>query len=86
MKKRILYIIALFFAFAAQPVASQNVLFNAYFDSVHIDTKEMRIGEQVKLTLELSVDPGYNVDIQVPDDGCQRQGNIQERVYHYILP
>jgi hypothetical protein len=67
MKKRILYIIALFFAFAVQPVASQNVLFNAYFDSVHIDTKEMRIGEQVKLTLELSVDPGYNVDIQVPD-------------------
>ena len=67
MKKRILYIIVLILAFAAKPAMSQNVSFEAYFDSVTVDTKEMRIGEQVKLTLELSVDPGYNVDINVPD-------------------
>ncbi|MBQ5895745.1 MAG: hypothetical protein IIW75_04145 [Bacteroidaceae bacterium] len=67
MKKKVLYIIAVIFAFTVQPVMSQNVLFNAYFDSVHIDTKEMRIGEQVKLTVELSVDTGYVVDVKIPN-------------------
>ena len=51
----------------ALPVKAQNVLFNAYFDSLHIDQKEMRIGEHANLTVELSVDSGYEVDMQIPD-------------------
>ena len=51
----------------ALPVKAQNVLFNAYFDSLHIDQKEMRIGEHANLTFELSVDSGYEVDMQIPD-------------------
>lgn len=53
--------------FVALPVMSQNVLFNAYFDSLHIDTKEMRIGEHANLTFELSVDSGYDVEMQIPE-------------------
>lgn len=67
MKKTITYITATVLFFTVMPVKAQNVLFNAFFDSLHIDTKEMRIGEHVKLTLELSVDSGYNVDVQIPN-------------------
>ena len=67
MKKTITYITAAVLFFTVMPVKSQNVLFNAFFDSLHIDTKEMRIGEHVRLTLELSVDSGYNVDVQIPN-------------------
>lgn len=67
MKKRLSYIIAVLLSFAAESAMSQNVHFNAYFDSVHIDAKEMRIGEQAKLTLELGIDPGYDVEFLIPD-------------------
>ena len=67
MKKILSYITILFMLIPALPAASQNVLFNAYFDSLHYDTKEMRIGEHVRLTFELSVDSGCDVDFQIPD-------------------
>ena len=67
MKKGLTYILAIFLSFSAMTLKAQNVLFNAYFDSLHIDTKEMRIGEHAKLILELSVDSGYTVDLQVPE-------------------
>ena len=49
------------------PVKSQNVMFNAYFDSLDVDTKEMRIGEHAKLTLELCIDAGYDVEFLIPE-------------------
>lgn len=67
MKKTITYITAAILLLTALPSKAQNVLFNAYFDSLDIDSKEMRIGEHVRLTLELSVDSGYNVDVQIPE-------------------
>ena len=67
MKKIFSYILLLLFVFAALPAKAQNVVFNAYFDSANVDTKEMRIGEHARLVLELGIDSGYNVDIQVPD-------------------
>ena len=67
MKKLFSYISLLLFAFAALPVKAQNVVFNAYFDSLDVETKEMRIGEHARLVLELGVDSGYNVDVQIPD-------------------
>lgn len=67
MKKILSYIFAAFLLFFALPAKSQNVLFNAYFDSLNVDTKEMRIGEHANFILELSVDSGYSVDIQIPD-------------------
>ena len=79
MIKRLLYTIVVLFAITAQPVMSQNVSFNAYFDSVHIDTKEMRIGEQVKLTLELGVDPGYNVEFLIPDSLTENIEVLEKR-------
>ena len=41
-------------------------MFNAYFDSLNVDTKEMRIGEHATLTLELCIDTGYDVELLVP--------------------
>lgn len=67
MKKGLTYIIAALLSFSAMTLKAQNVLFNAYFDSLHIDSKEMRIGEHAKFTLELSVDSGYTVDLQIPE-------------------
>lgn len=67
MKKILSYIIVSVLFLAAMPLKAQNVLFNAYFDSLYVDAKEMRIGEHVKLTIELSVDSGYEVDIPIPD-------------------
>jgi hypothetical protein len=49
------------------PAKSQNVIFNAYFDSLHIDTKEMRIGEHARFIVELSVDSGYEVEVEIPE-------------------
>lgn len=83
MKRTISYIVAALLAFAVSPAMSQNVLFNAYFDSLHIDTKEIRIGEQVKLTLELSVDSGYTVEMPTLENavagGVEVLGNRQYR-------
>lgn len=67
MKKILSYITVSVLFLAAMPLKAQNVLFNAYFDSLYVDAKEMRIGEHVKLTIELSVDSGYEVDIPIPD-------------------
>ena len=67
MKKIFQYISLTLLLFMALPVKSQNVMFNAYFDSLHIDTKEMRIGEHARLTLELKVDSGYMVEMQIPE-------------------
>ena len=67
MKRIFTYIAALLFVFMALPVKSQNVMFNAFFDSLYTDTKEMRIGEHAKFILELNVDCGYNVELQVPE-------------------
>lgn len=67
MKKIFSYISVLVLAFAALPVKAQNVVFNAYFDSANVDTKEMRIGEHARLILELGIDSGYNVELQIPD-------------------
>ena len=67
MKKIFPYIATVaLFVFMALPVKSQNVMFNAYFDSLDVDTKEIRIGEHAKLTLELSIDTGYDVELLVP--------------------
>lgn len=67
MKRIFKYITALLLVFMALPVKSQNVMFNAFFDSLYTDTKEMRIGEHAKFILELNVDSGYNVELQVPE-------------------
>lgn len=67
MKRIFTYITALLFVFMVLPVKSQNVMFNAFFDSLYTDTKEMRIGEHAKFILELNVDSGYNVELQVPE-------------------
>lgn len=67
MKRILSYIVVAFVLIVAVPATSQNVLFNAYFDSLNIDSKEMRIGEQAKFILELSVDSGYVVEMQIPD-------------------
>ena len=75
MKKRVLYITITLLVLAAMPAMSQNVKFDIYFDSLGIDKKEMRIGEQVKLTYELSVDSGYNV--QIPSIGKGAAGGIE---------
>lgn len=67
MKKRLLYIITVLFALVAQPVMSQDVYFNAYFGQAQKDTAEMRIGEQVKFTVELGgIAPGNDVEILIP--------------------
>ena len=68
MKKILPYIITvILFVFTALPVKSQNVMFNAYFDSLNVDTKEMRIGEHAKLTLEMRIDTGYDVEFLIPE-------------------
>ena len=66
MKKGLLYIAALFLS-VTLPAKSQNVIFNAYFDSLDIDTKEMRIGEHARFIVELGIDSGYEVEVQIPD-------------------
>lgn len=67
MKKLFLYILPFSLAFAALPLKAQNVVFNAYFDSLYVETKEMRIGEHARLIVELGIDSGYSVDMQIPD-------------------
>lgn len=56
MKKRILYIVSLIMALNATTVVAQNVILNA-----KLDTFAIRIGEQTKATLDLSVDSGSEV-------------------------
>ena len=56
MKKRILYIVSLIMALNATAVVAQNVILNA-----KLDTFAIRIGEQTKATLDLSVDSGSEV-------------------------
>ena len=56
MKKRILYIVSLIMALNATVAVAQNVILNA-----KLDTFAMRIGEQTKATLDLSVDSGCEV-------------------------
>ena len=67
MKKLFLYILPFSLVFAALPLKAQNVVFNAYFDSLYVETKEMRIGEHARLIVELGIDSGYSVDMQIPD-------------------
>ena len=67
MKKLFLYILPFSLAFAALPLKAQNVVFNAYFDSLYVETKEMRIGEHARFIVELGIDSGYSVDMQIPD-------------------
>ncbi len=54
MKKAILYAVTFIAAILATDAKAQNVVMNAY-----IDTMEIRIGEQTKIRLEFSVDSGY---------------------------
>ena len=56
MKKRILYIVSLVMLFCVSVADAQNVILNA-----QLDTFAIRIGEQTKARLELSVDAGNSV-------------------------
>lgn len=58
MKKRILYIAALLFTLSLVDAGAQNVVMNAY-----MDTMQMRIGEQTKIRVEMSIDSGYAVPV-----------------------
>lgn len=75
MKKITTFIIAAFSTLLLQPAMAQNVVFNAYFDSLHIDSREIRIGEQVKLTLELAADNGCT--IEAPAMGKVLAGGVE---------
>lgn len=56
MKKKVLYIISLVLLLQVSAATAQNVILNA-----KLDTFAMRIGEQTRAKLELSIDSGYNV-------------------------
>ena len=56
MKKKVLYIISLVLLLQVSAATAQNVILNA-----KLDTFAMRIGEQTRARLELSIDSGYNV-------------------------
>lgn len=56
MKKKILYIISFVSLLQVSAVCAQNVILNA-----KLDTFAMRIGEQTRARLELSIDSGYDV-------------------------
>ena len=56
MKKKILYIALLILVSQVSTICAQNVILNA-----KLDTFAIRIGEQTKARLELSVDSGYDV-------------------------
>ncbi|MBR3615589.1 MAG: hypothetical protein IKL56_03085 [Bacteroidaceae bacterium] len=56
MKKKVLYIISLVLLLQISAATAQNVILNA-----KLDTFAMRIGEQTRARLELSIDSGYNV-------------------------
>ena len=59
MKFRILYIVSAVLLICASALDAQNVVLNA-----ELDTFAMRIGEQTKARLDLSVDAGH--DVQLP--------------------
>lgn len=56
MKKKVLYIISLVLLLQVSAATAQNVILNA-----KLDTFAIRIGEQTRARLELSIDSGYNV-------------------------
>lgn len=56
MKKKVLYIISLVLLLQVSAATAQNVILNA-----KLDTFAMRIGEQTRARLELSIDSSYNV-------------------------
>lgn len=56
MKKKVLYIISLVLLLQVSAATAQNVILNA-----KLDTFAMRIGEQTRARLELSIDSGYDV-------------------------
>lgn len=56
MKNKVLYIISLVLLLQVSAATAQNVILNA-----KLDTFAMRIGEQTRARLELSIDSGYNV-------------------------
>ena len=56
MKKKVLYIISLVLLLQVSAATARNVILNA-----KLDTFAMRIGEQTRARLELSIDSGYNV-------------------------
>ena len=68
MKKRLLYIFTFLFALATQSAMSQDVYFKAKLGPALKDTVEMRIGEQVKFTVELgNIASGNSVELLIPD-------------------
>ena len=69
MKNRILYIILLFLALHSSALDAQNVVLNA-----RLDTFAIRIGEQTKATLDLSVDAGHNVQMPTIKDSLLVDG------------
>lgn len=56
MKNKVLYIISLVLLLQVSAATAQNVILNA-----KLDTFAMRIGEQTRARLELSIDSGYDV-------------------------
>lgn len=70
MRKRLVYIIALFFALAIGNTRAQNVVLNA-----EIDTFQMLIGEQATIKLELNVDSGHRV--KMPQFGKELMPGIE---------
>ena len=69
MKKKTLYIILFILSLNVAPVVAQNVILNA-----EIDTFAIRIGEQTKVRLDLSVDAGSNVEMPPLKDSLLVEG------------
>ncbi|MBR2318067.1 MAG: hypothetical protein IKA52_00135 [Bacteroidaceae bacterium] len=69
MKKKILYIISLLLVLHASVLDAQNVILNA-----KIDTFAIRIGEQTKVMLDLSVDEGHEVVMPAIKDSLLVEG------------
>ena len=69
MKKNFLYIIFLVLGLYVQPTIAQNVILNA-----ELDTFAIRIGEQTKVKLDLSVDAGNDVLLPVMKDSVLVKG------------
>ncbi len=69
MKNKILYIITLFLALGVSGAVAQNVILNA-----QLDTFAIRIGEQTKARLDLSVDTGHDVVLPQLRDSALADG------------
>ncbi len=75
MKNKILYIISLILVLHVSAVGAQNVILNA-----QLDTFAIRIGEQTKARLDLSVDSGHYVALPLLKDSLLVDGiEILER-------